>query len=104
MYDYSGRRTKEAFLEYVKGSYETARSENVPAMPTFIEQIQKSVSEPILAAYNDIQQGRYTTPNVFLLAMPLFVLVVLTFAICIIPDPESISKPSPIPKESKKEN
>lgn len=58
-------------------------------MPTIFEQAKKAVSEPILAAYNDIQKGRYATPNVFLLAMPLFVLVVLTFAICVIPEPES---------------
>jgi hypothetical protein len=58
-------------------------------MPTLFEQIQKSVSEPFEAAYQDILRGRYTSPNVFLIAMPAFVVIVLTFAILVIPETEA---------------
>lgn len=88
MYDYNGRRSKEAFIEFTKNGFETAPHVDVPSMPSFVEQLQKSMTEPVLAAYNDIQRGRYATPNVFLIAMPLFVLIVLTFAICVIPEPD----------------
>lgn len=89
IYDYSGRRTKDAFVDYVTGGYQSATSNDVPPMPTVIEQLQKTVSEPFLAAYQDILKGRYTSPNVFLIAMPLFVVVVLTFAILVIPDADT---------------
>jgi thioredoxin domain-containing protein 5 len=95
IYDYSGRRTKEAFIDFVNGGYKSTSGSAVPAMPTFFEQIQKSVSEPINAAYQDILKGRYATPNVFLIAMPLFVVIVLTFAILVIPDADA-----PAPKKS----
>ncbi len=92
IYEYNGRRTKDAFVEYVNSGYQNAPNTEVPQMPTFFEQVKKSVSEPILAAYQDIQKGRYATPNVFLIAMPLFVLVVLTFAMFAIPEPEPVQK------------
>jgi hypothetical protein len=96
IYEYNGRRTKEAFIDYVNGGYRSSTSTEVPAMPTFFEQIQKSVSEPFQAAYQDILKGRYTSPNVFLIAMPGFVLIVLVFAILVIPEAET----PPAPKRS----
>lgn len=104
IYDYSGRRTKDAFVTFVEGGYQSATSGEVPPMPTFIEQIQKSVTEPFLAAYQDVLKGRYTSPNVFLVAMPLFVVIVLTFAILVIPDADTPPKKQSSGKEGPKKD
>jgi protein disulfide-isomerase-like protein len=87
VYDYKGRRTKEAFVEFVKGGYESAQNSPVPGEMSWLESTKKAVTGPFLAAYKDINNGNYMTANVFVVSMPVLVLVVITFTMIVLPEP-----------------
>ena len=86
-YDYRGARSVESFINFVKGGYKDASSVATPAQPTWFESTKKSVLAPFLAAQKDIANGRYMTPNIFVVAMPVLVLVVITFTMIVLPEP-----------------
>ncbi|CAE7675426.1 unnamed protein product [Symbiodinium microadriaticum] len=99
-YDYKGGRSLEAFVNFVKGGYKDAPSVATPDQPTWFETTKKSVLTPFLAAQKDIANGRYMTPNVFVVSMPILVLVVITFTMFVLPEP--VVEPR-APTTSKKE-
>jgi thioredoxin-like negative regulator of GroEL len=106
IYDYNGRRSKDAFIQFVTSGYKDAKSAEVPAMPSYFEQIKKSILEPIVEAQKDITAGNYTSPHVFVVLMPLFVLLVLVFTMFALPenvvDENGRKVTPPNPTESKK--
>lgn len=99
IYDYKGRRTREAFVDFVKEGYKNAQSVSVPPPPTWFESTKKAVTGPFLAAYKDVNNGNYLTANVFVVSMPILVLVVITFTMIVLPEP--VVEPHAYKKSSK---
>ena len=56
VYPYKGSRSKDAFMNYVRGGYEDVSGEQAPQQPSTFDMIVKSVTDPFKRAIRDVQK------------------------------------------------
>eukprot|EP01036_Dinobryon_divergens_P035866 gene35866-46556_t len=76
-YTYKGKRDAESLIAFAKGGYKDAEEEKVEPPKGFFGEIIDVFSGAAKRAYKSIQKGKYFTPDLFLIAMPLVVLILM---------------------------
>lgn len=93
LYRYSGQRTKEDLVQFATEKYKTVQGIPIPEPPTFFDEISSTVTGLLKGAQADFKAGKYTSPRIMVLALPVvFVLVLLAI---IFTTPSDAGMPSP---------
>lgn len=119
MYRYSGQRTKEDLVQFATGKYSTVQGTPIPgklflyirlacfvlnfdrmllyvvftAQPTFFDEIRNTVTSLLKGAQVDFNAGKYTSPRIMVLALPIVFVVVLAAIIITTPSDSGIPAP-----------
>lgn len=86
VYPYKGARSKDAFVAYVKGGYTEVGGDKTPDQPVWSEMMIKSVTDPFKKAMNDVQKGKFLTPNTIVIALPALAVFMIVIVMAVIPD------------------
>ena len=82
MYDYKGKRTVDAFLEFVDGGFKDAPKAGIPQPTTMMEELREVIKDLTSGFRKDIKRGNYFSRQVMIVALPVLFFVVMIFSTC----------------------
>ena len=82
----------ESLIAFAKGGYKDAEEEKVEPPKGFFGEIIDVFSGAAKRAYKSIQKGKYFTPDLFLIVMPLVVLILMV-VLFLFPVPDEPRRP-----------
>mmetsp|Transcript_12361 Transcript_12361/g.41814 ORF Transcript_12361/g.41814 Transcript_12361/m.41814 type:complete len:213 (-) Transcript_12361:31-669(-) len=87
MYKFSGSRKLETLKDYALGGFKKMEAEPVPSTPSMFDEVRETVTGVVDDALRDIKKGKYTSPRVLILALPIVFLLFTFIVIFAVPDP-----------------
>ena len=93
VYKYKGKRTKDALVEFAKGGYKLKVEDATPYLsPWDLFWVQSVFTKSYRAAVRDLSAGKFTSPNVLTLILPLFLAVLMLILICVPVSEEPVAR------------
>jgi protein disulfide-isomerase-like protein len=85
VYKYKGKRTKDALVEFAKGGYKlkVEDAQPVPQPMGPVAEFFNVFIKSYRAAVRDLAAGKFTSPNVLTLVLPLFLGLLMLILICV---------------------
>ena len=94
VYKYKGKRTKDALVEFAKGGYKlkVEDAQPVPQPMGPLAEFFSVFTKSYRAAVRDLSAGKFTSPNVLTLILPLFLAVLMLILICVPVSEEPVAR------------
>lgn len=93
VYSYSGRRTVDDITEFATKGFANVEPEKVPEPVGIIGEVILVFKQAFKQARSDVKNGKYLTPDIFLIALPL-IFIGLMLVIVLLPTDPAIPSPS----------
>lgn len=94
VYDYKGRRSPDAIIEFARGGFQTQQAVEVSAPLGMFGEVKYVYMQAYKQASKDLQAKNFFTMDVFLTFMPALFVLMMLLLLC-----TPVAAPSSIPKK-----